>query len=68
MPVARPTSAEEVTSGIPIERATPGDPTKFFVKQIVFEGNLPAVPAQRRHYKPLHLHCGRSPWLRDPKP
>lgn len=44
-PVVRTMSEAQVTDGLPIERATPGDPTKFFVRKIVFEGSsrLPAA-------------------------
>ena len=43
-PISRSTEGPSV-SGIPIEKATPGDPTKFFVKRVVFEGSTNLAPA-----------------------
>ena len=45
-PVSRPVTESAVASGLPIEKATPGDPTKFFVKKVVFEGSTRLPPAQ----------------------
>lgn len=46
MPVQRTVTEASVASGLPIERATPGDPTKFFVKKVVFEGSSRIPQAQ----------------------
>lgn len=45
-PVTRTLTPSSVTDGLPIERATPGDPTKFFVKKITFEGSSALTPGQ----------------------